>query len=145
MPAAFTVAPVDYRHHAAALHAIRHAVFVQEQGIDPALERDGRDAACHHVLACGPDGEPIGTGRLSADGRIGRMAVLPDWRGQRIGSALLDALCGTAIAQGLPRVILHAQMTAIGLYQRAGFVPVGPPHMEAGLLHQSMERRLPQR
>ena len=73
------------------------------------------------------------------------MAVLPAWRGQQVGSALLDALCATAVAQGLPRVILHAQMTAIGLYQRAGFVPVGPPHMEAGLLHQTMERCFPQR
>ena len=71
------------------LHAIRHEVFVRGQGIDPGLERDAEDPLALHVLARTADGTPVGTGRLARDGRIGRMAVLPGWRGRGVGAAML--------------------------------------------------------
>ena len=69
----------------AAIHDVRQRVFVQEQGIAAALERDALDPVSAHVLALDADGQPVGTGRLAPDGRIGRMAVLASHRSQ--GSA----------------------------------------------------------
>src|SRR5690606_21065604 len=79
-----------------ALHAVRDAVFVREQGVPVALEHDALDRACVHVLARTPSGDAIGTGRLVPPGeglpaRIGRMAVLPAWRGRGVGATLLQA------------------------------------------------------
>ena len=55
---------------------IRIEVFVDEQGIDPALEWDEWDALSLHCLAR-LEGVPVATGRLLPDGHIGRMAVRP--------------------------------------------------------------------
>ena len=133
---------VDYRSSAAGLHAVRHAVFVEEQGIGAALEQDGQDAICWHALALTDDGQPIGAGRLLPDGRIGRMAVLPGWRGQGIGEHLLEVLCRQGRDAGLGRLTLHAQLAAQPLYVRGGFLPEGHIHIEAGLPHQTMVRHL---
>lgn len=45
----------------AAIHDVRQRVFVQEQGIAAALERDALDPVSAHVLALDADGQPVGT------------------------------------------------------------------------------------
>lgn len=125
---------------------LRHAVFVQEQGISAELEQDGADEAAVHAVAFNRLGLALGTGRLTDEGqgtgRIGRMAVLPSMRGSGVGSALLEALLASAQRRGLGEVILHSQATAVPFYARQGFVPLGAPFEEAGLPHQTMVRRL---
>jgi predicted GNAT family N-acyltransferase len=121
---------------------VRLAVFVREQGIDPALELDDRDAVCVHAVAYDAAGEPIGTGRLLPDAHVGRMAVLPAMRAKGIGVALLRALMAVARDRGDREVRLHAQTSAIGFYLREGFACVGSPYEEAGIPHQTMSRRL---
>jgi len=126
--------------------ALRTAVFVQEQGIDPAIELDAQDAQAVHVVAYNRLGLPVATGRLLAgpDGqaRIGRMAVDRVVRGQRWGRAVLDALVQAARERGDTHVTLHAQRSAEAFYQRAGFVAVGEPYEEAGIAHITMQRAL---
>ncbi|MGN6153957.1 MAG: GNAT family N-acetyltransferase [Lysobacteraceae bacterium] len=139
---AFRVEPIDYATGVDALRAVREPVFVQEQQVPLALEWDDLDPLCAHVIARDVDGRPIGTGRLTPERKIGRMAVLPDWRGRGVGDALLAALIGEARARRWPEVTLHAQVTAIGFYAKHGFVPVGARFMEAGIEHQTMRRRL---
>ena len=140
--AAFRVERVDHAAQHAELHAVRHQVFVQEQGVPAALERDVLDAVCIHVLAHDAQGRPIGTGRLSPEGRIGRMAVLPDWRGRGVGEALLQELVRAATEAGLAHVNLHAQLPAQAFYARQGFLPQGAHSVEAGIVHQPMTRAL---
>ena len=122
----FRVEAIDYSRTALAdLRAVRDAVFVQEQGVPVEIERDALDPLCVHVIARDDQGQPIGTGRLTPDHRIGRMAVLPDWRGQGVGDALLQALLAQARQLGWPAVSLHAQVPAIVFYARQGFLPYG--------------------
>ncbi|WP_261379434.1 GNAT family N-acetyltransferase [Denitratisoma sp. DHT3] len=115
---------------------------MREQGIAAAEEWDRFDAAAHHAVAYGPAGEPIGTGRLLDDGRIGRMAVLAPWRGKGVGSALLDRLLEAAARAGMAKVRLHARQSAATFYRQQGFVQQGEPFQEVGTSHVLMERRL---
>ena len=81
--------PADH----ARLSAIRRAVFIIEQQVPEALEWDDDDAAATHLLAIDPaSGEAVGTARILPDGRIGRMAVLPSWRGRRCTWAGLSSI-----------------------------------------------------
>jgi predicted GNAT family N-acyltransferase len=121
------------------LRRIRHAVFVVEQKVDAREEWDGADAQCHHALALTAEGEVIGTARLQPSGKIGRVAVLQPWRGRGIGRQLMEYLLQVATRQGMPRVYLHSQESAVVFYQRLGFVCVGEPFVEANIPHRRME------
>jgi predicted GNAT family N-acyltransferase len=116
---------------------VRETVFVIEQGVPAELERDEQDPHSVHALAC-VDGQPVGTGRLTPDGHIGRMAVLPAWRGRGIGTSLLQALIAQARSAGLPALELNAQLHAIPFYRRLGFIAEGEVFDDAGLPHRRM-------
>lgn len=139
---AFRLVETDMTRHGAALAAVRRAVFIDEQGVPEALEWDEHDAVSTHWLAALADGTPVGCARLLPDGHVGRMAVLPAWRRQGIGRALLDAALARAQSRGLARALLSAQVHAAGFYLRAGFVAVGAPYEEAGIPHVAMEKIL---
>ena len=146
--APFRVQAVDYPRAMAELHDIRETVFVHEQHVPAELERDALDPSCLHVVARTLSGEAIGTGRLvppAAPGepaKIGRMAVLVDWRQRGVGAAMLLALLRLARQRGWYEVVLNAQASAIDFYLQHDFVPRGPRFMEAGIEHQAMQRTL---
>ena len=81
----FHVEAIDYATGLAELRAVRETVFVHEQRVPLEEEWDALDPLCRHVIARDEAGSPIGTGRLTPERRIGRMAVLAGWRGQGIG------------------------------------------------------------
>jgi predicted GNAT family N-acyltransferase len=126
-----------------ALLDLRDIVFIQEQGVPEPRERDGLDVDCLHVLARDESGRPIGCGRLTSAHKIGRMAVLAPWRGQGVGVALLRELIARARLQGWPEVALDAQVSAIGFYEREGFVAHGEEFEDGGLAHRAMRLPLP--
>ena len=126
----------------AAIRAVRGAVFTAEQGIDAGEDFDGSDDGCIHALAVDPAGEAVGTGRVTPAGHIGRMAVLAGWRGQGIGTQLLEALVAEARDAGIEAVTLNAQRDAAAFYERLGFSPAGEPYEEVGIAHVPMARRL---
>jgi len=138
--APFAVRLVADADDLAAAFALRARVFVEEQGVPAELERDAFDALSRHVLAVDAEGGAVGTGRLAPDGRIGRLAVRADRRGRGIGEALLHALLDAARDAGLATTYLHAQLQAMQLYARAGFVAEGPRFEEAGIVHRTMRR-----
>jgi len=138
----FHVATVNYHSELAALRAVREPVFMHEQQVPLELEWDALDPDSAHVLARDTSGRPIGTGRLTPEHKIGRMAVLAEWRGKGVGAALLTALIDEARRRGWDQVSLHAQVDAVGFYRHYGFAPYGERFMEAGIDHQSMRKAL---
>ncbi len=74
--------------------------------------------------------------------KIGRMAVLPQFRGTGVGGDILRFLMDTARARGLRKAVLHAQLTAEGFYLKEGFTPIGEVFDEAGIAHRKMEKLL---
>jgi len=121
---------------------VREKVFVEEQGVPRELEWDEWDERCEHAVACDSKGRAIGTARLLPEGRVGRMAVLVEWRRRGVGAALLGALIALARERSMPRVTLHAQTHAAGFYRRFGFSERGGEFSEAGIPHVEMALEL---
>jgi len=132
----------DYAAALDDLRAVREAVFVREQQVPLDLEWDALDPFSQHVIARDASDNAIGTGRLTPERKIGRMAVLPQWRNAGVGAALLQTLLRLAREHGWNDVSLHAQVGAIDFYLRHGFVAVGERFHEAGIEHQAMRRSL---
>ncbi|WP_318486980.1 GNAT family N-acetyltransferase [Photobacterium leiognathi] len=127
--------------HRGLISTVREQVFIQEQQIDPEIEFDNLDSAAVHVLVM--DGEqPLGTGRILADGHIGRIAIMKAARGQGLGAKVVQALVEYAQQQGYPRVDLGAQTHAVDFYRKLGFMSYGDEFMEANIPHQAMEQML---
>ncbi len=121
-----------------ALRLVREKVFVQEQQVPVELEWDELDAECLHFLAEDANGNPIGTGRLLPDGHIGRMAVLREWRGRGVGSALLQRLMEEGRKRNFSTLVLAAQLQAMPFYEKAGFHAEGEVFDDAGIPHRNM-------
>jgi predicted GNAT family N-acyltransferase len=70
--------------------------------------------------------------------KIGRMAVLKNYRRKGIGAALLKRGIAAAKRRGARIVSLHAQVPVIEFYEKMGFRCVGPVFDEAGIAHRTM-------
>lgn len=124
--------------------AVRIAVFVGEQQIPREEELDELDAEAIHAVAY-HDGTAVGAGRVViSDGfaKIGRMAVLAQYRGQRIGGRILEALEKAAADRGASGFTLSAQLRARRFYERAGYKATGGMYDEVGIPHIAMEKRM---
>jgi predicted GNAT family N-acyltransferase len=141
----FTVHLISWHDGEPLLRSIREKVFIQEQSVPDELEWDGQDAACHHALALSGNGEAIGCGRITPKGHIGRVAVLPEWRHKRIGTAILELLVDYARSQNYAKVELNAQVQAIELYKKFGFEAKGKEFMDANIPHRKMTLQLKER
>jgi len=135
-----TITTVSWQQAGNVLSDIRRRVFIEEQSVPEQLEWDGLDNDALHLLASGPQQQPIGTVRLLKGGHIGRMAVLPEWRGHGVGSALLNAVLALADQHGMPNTWLNAQLQVTDFYQRAGFAATGNSFLDAGIPHRRMQR-----
>ena len=125
--------------------SIRRRVFIEEQSVPEEIEMDADDTHAFHALAT-LDGIAIGCGRMlehdSAEVKIGRMAVLQEFRKTGVGAQILRFLVDLARERGCRKAILHAQVAAEGFYRKEGFSPVGDVFDEAGIAHRKMERDL---
>ncbi|MCG7199367.1 GNAT family N-acetyltransferase [Marinobacter pelagius] len=126
---------------------IRQRVFIEEQQVPPALEWDDTDEIADHFLAVLPDNTPVGVARLFSSldetAHIGRMAVLPEHRGQGIGEALLRHLLAEAADQ-YDEIRLSAQEHAIPFYERSGFHVCSDVYDDAGIPHYDMRCLAPE-
>jgi predicted GNAT family N-acyltransferase len=118
-------------------YPIRLTVFVHEQGVPEELELDDDDLSAWHAVVF-KDGQAIATGRLLSSGKIGRLAVLRQYRGQGVGTHLLQTILKYGKEQKVNQFFLHAQASASGFYERIGFKPIGPVFNEAGIDHIKM-------
>ena len=124
---------------------IRQAVFGEEQGF--ANEFDDTDAIAWHIVLS-VDGEPAACGRTfpkeGCDGTyiIGRVAVLPPFRGRRVGRMLMGALEAQAQKLGAQKIELSAQEQAMGFYQKLGYQAVGDLYNDEHCPHMLMVKIL---
>lgn len=138
----FHVVPATWVHDEAELKRVRTEVFIEEQAIPEAEEWDELDPTSWHVLALDGERQPIGTGRLTPDHKIGRMAVVKAWRGKGVGEAIMRVLIERARQTGIPALEMHAQSYAIPFYERCGFSAYGEEFMECDIPHRMMRMEL---
>jgi predicted GNAT family N-acyltransferase len=118
--------------------AIRDEVFVKGQNVPAHLEHENDDIS-HHFLAVFND-KAAGAARwrkTDAGYKLERFAVLPEARGNGIAAVMIKAVLGD-IPKEANYIYLNAQLEAIPLYERAGFVKEGPQFEEAGIAHFKM-------
>lgn len=124
------------------IHAIRRAVFIEEQGVSEADEMDGTDIGAMHLLVR-EDGMPVATGRILIENEtftLGRIAVLKNLRGKKYGDFVMRLLIGKAFELGGNEQHLHSQTHAVKFYEKYGFKTVTDVYIEAGIPHVGMTR-----
>ena len=122
---------------------IRHEVFVIGQNVPVEDEVDEFEMQSNHYLAF-LNNNPVGAARwrfTDKGVKLERFAVLEPYRGRGIGSALLEKILSEVRkhpdAKG-KEIYLHAQLDAIPLYRKYGFVKFGNMFDESGLMHYAM-------
>ena len=122
------------------LKNIREQVFIQEQKVTPELEWDGMDEKAIHFLVFN-DNAAIGCARaivIKDHMQLGRMAVLKEYRGQGIGSALIEKAMTTAKLNQLSAIYISAQCHAIDFYKKFGFEVKSDIYLDAEIPHRDM-------
>lgn len=126
--------------------ALRQQVFTHEQGFPAEIDVDEYDNDALHVVLY-LDNQPAAVLRclLSADGliKVGRVAVLKQFRGKGLGRELMRFVEQYAIEHQYKMIGLSAQHTAINFYQNMGYHTQGKMYDEEGMDHIYMVRTLP--
>lgn len=140
-------APLDVRvartaEDLAAHHAIRQAVFVEEQGIFADDDRDAWDDGAVKVVAVAGD-RVVGAVRLYPLDEAGlwkgdRLAVLRDARRLHIGAPLVRFAVATAGERGGTRMVAKIQARNVAFFHHLGWTSVGDPRDYRGASHQDM-------
>lgn len=122
--------------------AIRQRVFVEEQQFHNEFDEID-DRATHLVLY---DGEQaVATGRMYEEDGVailGRIAVLPAYRGQHLGAEVIRLLEQEAVSAGFHKAALSAQCRAQGFYEKLGYRPMGEIYFDEYCEHIHMEKEL---
>lgn len=127
------------------LGQLRQAVFVVEQTC-PYLDFDGKDVYCWHLMGKTEDNLLVACARLVPPNvsypdivSIGRVVVVPTWRGQGFGITLMQE--ALAVAQqhwkDVP-IAISAQDYLLRFYQSLGFEPSDDHYLEDGIPHTKM-------
>ncbi len=114
---------------------IRKKVFVEEQGFVD--EFDHIDNIATHIIVY--DNKPIATCRIftnaSGEYLIGRFAVIKEYRGSGIGSAMLRKAEEVIMNRAGSIIRIHSQTRARHFYEKAGYNPDGKEDDEEGVPH----------
>lgn len=133
--------------------AVRRTVFVDEQGVAEEVEIDGRGDEAIHFVAYDGD-RPVGAARLRAadadhpkaddaeTGKVERVAVVADRRGEGVGERLMASLEEAAADCDLDSAVLHAQVRVQGFYEGLGYEQTSGVFEEAGIDHVEMRKDL---
>ena len=122
------------------LTMIREKVFIEEQKVTSQLEWDGMDKEAIHFLAF-KDEKPIGCARafvIEYCMQLGRIAVLKEYRGEGIGSALIEKAMTTAKLNQFSAINISAQCHAIDFYKKFGFEVTSDIYLDAEIPHRDM-------
>ena len=121
--------------------AVRREVFVVEQNCPPELEWEFEDESNHFLATVNNEAAGASRWRKTEKGyKLERFAVLKKYRQMGIGQLLVKK-----VLEDLPAdadfIYLHAQLSAMSLYEKFGFKQEGDQFEEAGIQHFKMVLR----
>ena len=121
---------------------IRVDVFIKEQGFAVGWEPDEDDKTAIHYIAI-DNGMIVATARVREmeknEFKIERMATKKEYRGQGIGTGLINYIIGELQTRKAKRIWMQAQCQAQDFYEKCGFKPISKPFNHHGLDHIEME------
>jgi ribosomal-protein-alanine N-acetyltransferase len=127
----WTIEPLSAQVDIDAILAIEHASFTNPWTREMYQSELQHDGVSFFSIARSRDGEAIGfcaVWRVVDEIHINNLAVLPAYRRQGIGRALLDRVLSDAAADGATRALLEVRRSnepARRLYERLGFTVAG--------------------
>ena len=120
---------------------VRFEVFVNEQKVNSDIEIDEFDKTSKHFVFY--DGKtPVGTGRVVKNNdqySIGRICVLKEYRGQKIGDLIVRMLIEKTFELGATNITIQAQTYVEKFYENFGFISFGYVFDEADIDNISMK------
>ncbi|MEQ9402973.1 MAG: GNAT family N-acetyltransferase [Cyclobacteriaceae bacterium] len=125
------------------LFDIRREVFVVEQEVSPEEEFDEFEDSSHHFLAMDENENPVGASRWRSTEKgvkLERFAVKKNMRGKGLGSAIVEETLKD-ISGHVPigtYLYMHAQLDAVPLYEKYGFLKKGEQFEECEIQHYFM-------
>lgn len=138
MQANIQISKVSWNDAENNLRAVRTPVFIEEQTVAPDFEWDELDRSAVHLLAL-VDNQAVACLRIINYHKIGRMAVLKEWRGIGLGAALLREAVNICKEHGTTSVYLSAQTHAIEFYRKAGFKVTSLEYCDVDIPHVDMQ------
>jgi predicted GNAT family N-acyltransferase len=124
---------------------VRRKVFVDEQGVPLHVEMDEYDDSAVHFIGYDLE-QPIAAARIreieSGIGKIERVCVLPEFRGQHAGVLMMNEMEEYARSAGFFTLKLNSQSYAIPFYEKLGYEVSSPEFMDAGIPHRAMTKTL---
>ena len=129
------------------LRNIRIQVFVIEQQIPWQWEFDEFDTTATHLIV-EMNQQIIGTGRFYPSSndesiyKLGRMAVLKNFRGLGIGSKILNKFEDIAKSKNISEIYLEAQSDKLNFYLKQNYVPKGDKYIMDGIYHNLMSKTI---
>lgn len=120
--------------------ALRTQAFVIEKNVPKNIEFDGKDDEYMHFCVY-DNGSVVGCARVNPSGEalhIGRVAVNTLLRGKGYGRKLFEFIENYAKENHYKSLELGAIETAVGFYEKMGFITVGDYFEEAGWPHVDM-------
>lgn len=124
---------------------VRRKVFVEEQGVPLHIEMDEYDDSATHFVGFNLE-QPVAAARIreteSGIGKIERVCVLPEYRGQHVGVLMMNEMEEHAKTAGLFTLKLNSQSYAIPFYKKLGYDVSSPEFLDAGIPHRAMVKNL---
>ena len=126
---------------------LRYELFFAEHNLPWSVLQDEAQAEYVHVAILCRD-IVLAYGQLApkADGvfQVCQMVVKPDYQGQQLGRSILLKLIEIARQEQAIALTLNARLTAVGFYQKLGFITCGTifPSAVTGVPHIKMNREL---
>lgn len=125
---------------------IRSEVFMKEQHVPLNEEVDQYEAYCIHFVYYDDFGNACGTCRLLPQEnhvmKLQRMAVLKPYRHHQIGDALVKEAENFSKTHDGQIIILGAQLTALGFYEKLGYQVTSEIFLDAGIEHKMMQKNI---
>ena len=117
--------------------------YVNKKFMSKFDEIDNSDTVVHMLLC--KDDEPIATCRffkVNNEYKIGRIAVVKEYRGQGIGRIIVSCAEEKVYELGGRELCLSSQVRVQGFYEKLGYVAEGEIYMDQMCPHIKMKKKL---
>ncbi|MFB1050110.1 GNAT family N-acetyltransferase [Paraliobacillus sp. JSM ZJ581] len=124
--------------------SVRTSVFVDEQQVPEAIEKDDLDQQAVHFVGY-IDEKPVAAGRYRIESnyaKLERISVIKAFRGQSLGKELILHIEKSLIQKGVKKVKLGAQTHAESFYLKLRYETASNVFLDANMPHVMMQKIL---